>query len=636
MFDAQSQVRQAFTHSSYNGFVDVHTSDHYQHFALGQISGSLNEANRSVAWQIKAVIAAESQQSIQEQLTQVCDLREAMAHSCDMFIGKIDQHLPMLYYAALGDITVVIIRKNKIISLESQSFSLSQTQLPHIHYHAIKLLPNDLIVVITQTLPEVMQTSMLAHNHDADMQGQIASCISADQSLLLWRYPGMSNLPQRPHINDYLLVHQDVVPELTGHLQGQTQEWLKHRHDTSDRTAPLPRLSSSEQTINDCALPDSGALFYQFAGEAKGRGALTEICAYLAIPEHISRRLQLVIMETARAQQTSIPIYVTNQSLYVQFPKGLTHVEALKSLLPAQYLKRETVSAALCFVYPMSGNIDVAAQVHIDMQQRLRLGLSATEYQQYVTEKAHDQRLLQQAKLAAMGEMVGSIAHQWRQPLNELAIRIQMVPYAFHKADDLETYLTKFIEENLATIDFMSQTIDDFRNFFRTDKAVEPFAMSAVIGKTLELLNGLVEKHHIKIELDVSDQTIEGVQSELQQVLMNLLHNSIDALNSHDVANKTIRVSWKHHILKIHDNGGGIPSDELMRIFEPYFTTKAHGQGTGLGLYMSKLIIEQSFQRQLQITNDDFVVMDPVDSQNIGGSRAYRAYKGACATIRFD
>jgi len=212
-----------------------------------------------------------------------------------------------------------------------------------------------------------------------------------------------------------------------------------------------------------------------------------------------------------------------------------------------------------------------------------------------------DQILLHQSKLAAMGEMIGAIAHQWRQPLNALAINIQMLEDLYEDgALDKET-LQEIIEKNMQIIQFMSITIDDFRNFFRKDKEKIEFDIKEVIEKTLNLQRPQLRNHNIHIESDLESIKIKGFKNEFMQVILNIISNAKDAIeekrNREGKFEGFIKIkTYKKEseiIIEIEDNGGKIPDDIKNRVFEPYFTTKEEGKGTGMGLYMTKKIIER-------------------------------------------
>lgn len=199
-----------------------------------------------------------------------------------------------------------------------------------------------------------------------------------------------------------------------------------------------------------------------------------------------------------------------------------------------------------------------------------------------------------QSKLAAMGEMVGAIAHQWRQPLNEIAIHIQKIKRDFRKNKIDEIYLDDFIKKNMNTIEFMSSTIDNFRNFFRVDKNTTNFDVKDAVEDVVNMLLAQIDSHNIKLITELESCHIKGYNRELQQALMNLISNAKDALIENNIQEPYIKISLKGNELMIEDNGGGIPKSTLEHIFEPYFTTKEEGKGTGMGLYMTKMILEEN------------------------------------------
>jgi signal transduction histidine kinase len=211
--------------------------------------------------------------------------------------------------------------------------------------------------------------------------------------------------------------------------------------------------------------------------------------------------------------------------------------------------------------------------------------------------------LQHQSKLAQMGEMVGSIAHQWRQPLNELSINIQKLKYDFldNKVD--KNFIENFVLENKQIINFMSKTIDDFRNFFRIDKLKEHFSIKQIINNSLSIQKAQLLNHNIKVDLKGDDFIIYGYKNELQQVILNLMTNAKDILIEKNTQQPQIEIVLKNNTITVKDNGGGIPNNIIDRIFEPYWTTKEQGKGTGMGLYMSKMIIENNFKGKLTAIN---------------------------------
>ena len=224
-------------------------------------------------------------------------------------------------------------------------------------------------------------------------------------------------------------------------------------------------------------------------------------------------------------------------------------------------------------------------------------------------EKEH--LLIHQSRLAAMGEMIESIAHQWRQPLNIIGLAITDIQMkrSFHllSDSDLDTQ-SDIITKNIA---FMSNTIDDFRNFFSSDKEALSFDPLHPIQEILALLGEQLRYANIAYRIDQQcDYPIFGVVNEFKQVILNIINNAQEAIRSANHALNgeiviTLRCDSTHLYVEIGDNGGGISPSIIERIFDPYFTTKLHNKGTGIGLYMSKVIIEQHFYGSLSVENTD-------------------------------
>jgi signal transduction histidine kinase len=168
-----------------------------------------------------------------------------------------------------------------------------------------------------------------------------------------------------------------------------------------------------------------------------------------------------------------------------------------------------------------------------------------------------------------------------------------------------EEFLEKYIEKNNKIIKFMSQTIDDFRNFFRIDKEKINFHIKQATQSVIDMQSSQLKKYNIKLTIRGEEFEICGFQSEYQQVILNIINNAKDALNQNNNNNSTIDIdiSSKCKTISIKDNAGGIDQNIINRIFEPYFTTKEQGKGTGMGLYMSKMIIKDNMDGDITAKN---------------------------------
>lgn len=216
--------------------------------------------------------------------------------------------------------------------------------------------------------------------------------------------------------------------------------------------------------------------------------------------------------------------------------------------------------------------------------------------------------LVQQSKLASMGEMIGNIAHQWRQPLGELSA-ILMNLQVKHEFNDLSAdVLLHSIHQCNKINAYMSSTISDFQNFFKPSKDKEVFEISEACHRSMTILGASLTYHGIKFHFDISEKVeVLGYPNEFAQALLNILSNAKDVLSEREISNPFIRLQlkkgYKYTLIVIEDNGGGIASDYMDRIFEPYFTTKYSKQGTGIGLYMTKMIIENNMNGLINVRN---------------------------------
>jgi len=222
--------------------------------------------------------------------------------------------------------------------------------------------------------------------------------------------------------------------------------------------------------------------------------------------------------------------------------------------------------------------------------------------------REREQMLVQQSRNAAMGEMIGNIAHQWRQPLNTLGLFTQRLGYFYGTPGFNKEFLDTSVAKSMEIIQYMSRTIDDFRNFFSTDREKKEFRVDEAADKALSLVEASFKESRINIEKDVRDDVvILGLLNEYAQVLLNILMNAKDAIVERMIEFPRVKVTIANEggvsVVTIADNAGGIPEEIVDRIFDPYFTTKGPQQGTGVGLFMSKTIIENNMGGRLSVRN---------------------------------
>ena len=222
-----------------------------------------------------------------------------------------------------------------------------------------------------------------------------------------------------------------------------------------------------------------------------------------------------------------------------------------------------------------------------------------------------DEQMLHQSRLAQMGEMISMIAHQWRQPLSAISatsIDLQMKMFLKNYKDEAE--LIDYSNESLQQIDEfvknLTTTIDDFRNFYKPNKDTELATLEDVLTKSLNIIKSSLDNQGVEVKLDVkSSAELKLYKNEIMQVLLNILKNAQDCFTERKTQNPFIEITVDEKCVSICDNAGGISEDIIDKIFDPYFSTKSEKQGTGLGLYMSKTIVEEHHKGDLLVENTD-------------------------------
>ena len=239
--------------------------------------------------------------------------------------------------------------------------------------------------------------------------------------------------------------------------------------------------------------------------------------------------------------------------------------------------------------------------------------------------KQKDKLLFQQSKMAAMGEMIGNIAHQWRQPLSLISTCASGIKLEKEFSEIKDEKLFESLDLIVENTQYLSKTIDDFRNFFKADKIIEDFCVNQSIDKVLKLLKSSIQNHNIQIEtFYFQDLIINGYPNEFLQVIINILNNAKDALVQIEKNQRFIEIRTyiknKRCYVEILDNGGGVDENIISKVFEPYFTTKHKYQGTGIGLYMSHQIIVEHMKGSIYLKNIEIEKND-------------KLFKGCCVTL---
>ena len=315
--------------------------------------------------------------------------------------------------------------------------------------------------------------------------------------------------------------------------------------------------------------------------------------------------LNKVISTTTRQEEQAI----LSKWVKVRYVKGLDYTLVLQiSLLFITILF--LIALRYLHIHKLNRKL---AELHQKLETKMQNEIEKNRQQQLL--------ILQQNRLVQKGETISMIAHQWRQPLNSLSLLNQTFLMKYKSSQVTEKVIEDFTRSSHRLIHQMSKTIDDFRNFFQKEKEKVLFSVPQIVLHAVSIIKPVLDNENIIIKIDIEKEFFyTGFPNELGQAIINIINNAKDALCAKEKNKKHITIHCiqkKDAVeIKICDNGGGITEEILPQIFDPYFSTKLDKQGTGLGLYMSRIIIEEHMHGKLKVFNQNdgacFVIVLPL------------------------
>jgi signal transduction histidine kinase len=272
--------------------------------------------------------------------------------------------------------------------------------------------------------------------------------------------------------------------------------------------------------------------------------------------------------------------------------------------LESKYEKRE---ARLVKIMKISDNQEKKVMLLNDKLNEYKVHLEQLVEDEIKKREEKEKMLLQQSKLAAMGEMMDAVAHQWKQPINIINMEVDMMGYDFEDGLINQGYINQFQDKISSQVKHMTSTLNEFRSFFRPNKEVAIFNVKEMVDKVLLLIKDEFVKNQIEIIVDDRlNFTLNGIENEFKHLILNIINNAKDAFNENDIKNRIIMINIigenNRKRIEIIDNAGGIPEHVIDDIFKANVTTKEEGKGTGIGLYMSNQIA-QKHNGKLSVSN---------------------------------
>lgn len=457
-------------------------------------------------------------------------------------------------------------------------------------------------IQILERYPQLFRNAHPASNEEPALREESLTLPNLDTDYLLKSSLALSaEIDQKSLLAKIMLVVLECSGAQQGYLiQARAKQWLcvaagHIENKTSEEFTPelLDDIDDICHGIVHYVIRTRASVALDDALESQQFGNLSEVVAHgmrsvLCVP--VLRQSELVAV-----------LYLENRL-------------ATKVFTPDKVRMIELLSLQMAISIENARLIKEIGELNADLEQRV------SEEIQKSREKDH--LLIQQSKLATMGEMINNIAHQWRQPLNALSLVLGNIQDA-QRFDDLSAdFLAEQIQHGARYIEKMSNTIDDFRDFFSPSKPREPFSLLHAVKDAIALVEASFKAHGIDIELSIErDVNLYGILNEYAQVLLNLLTNAKEAIHSiRSTGLISISVVLENNQcrLMVKDNGGGIPEKVLPHIFEPYYSTKEGGMG--IGLYMSKMIAETSLNSRIEVVNQGdgamFTIITPILSVN--------------------
>ena len=314
----------------------------------------------------------------------------------------------------------------------------------------------------------------------------------------------------------------------------------------------------------------------------------------IAIPEHV------ILKDT---------IAVYNKIMII------TAIFAVMAALMGYLLIRKSIVKPLESITEQIQRIELDENVEIVVNDKSEIGLLADSFNIGIREltdarekeRRNEVLLMQQSKMAAMGEMLDAVAHQWKQPLNALSMYAELIKMNYEDGEVDQAYIEQFQEDIETQINHMTDTLGTFRAFFRPTEGLHRFDLLQVVDDVLLLAKDELTKNTINVEvIEEGKLELYGSENEFKHLLLNIINNAKDAFNDNDIKVRNITVRMiadeDRPRLEIEDSAGGIPTSVLDKIFQAHFTTKEEGKGTGIGLYMSSQIAQKN-HAELSVEN---------------------------------
>ncbi len=584
--------------------------DDYYLLSVGDIGGHGSSRVYSLACDIQNLIELNKTAPLSKIIQLVHDQEKLHHNGMTLFIAQVYKNMPMINYSAIGNTKALILRKNNLLPLNHQEGILGYDIPTSIKTYMTKISDGDILLVYTDGVSIHKEEFLSKFKSTKDIDLITKYCVEdfgkEDDRICVALQFEIGNTKY------FSLKHsENSVKETTQNYNRDTVKKETKTTKTPTYAKHNNKLLTDLQYLNErgnkkISLLESEKLLIKNIAQSSVKDVISKISNLAELDKMMETKLKTFLYEITKYSDVDIYLDRFLLQIYVHEIKHLK--ESLEFLFSDFFIshQKETII-----------NIPLPNLLHLDnekfnnLKEMFELGFDDNEYEKFKANEKQMQQMAGQARLSAMGEMIGNIAHQWRQPLSVISTSATSLSVQKEFGILTDEMLYKGCDAININAQYLSKTIDDFRDFIKGDTHKEEFELQTFISKALTLIEASLKDNYIELIISPYENLkIFGALNLLIQAVVNILNNAKDILVEKKVKEKLIVIEIAHTktdvIIKITDNGGGVPKEIQDKIFDAYFTTKHQSKGTGLGLNMSFNIIVNSFGGTLGVENKVF------------------------------
>jgi len=584
--------------------------------AVGDIGGHGSNRVYTLASKIQDIIEINKEKPLSKIITTVHEQDILHNNGMTLFLAQVYKNMPMINYCSIGNTKATIVRKNNFIPLHIQEGIVGYNIPTSIKTHMTKLSDGDILLVHTDGISlhkeQFMGTFRNIKNIDSITQYCVENFGNDDDRLCValqfqivnnkyfsLKYDENTILDTNPTPNHRTTL-SNVAKSISNRSDAKSQSFSKNTFENSNNS-PLQLPSN-----NKISLLETKQLLIKNISQSSVQSAISKISKLAQLDKTTETKIKTFLYEVTK--YSNVDLYLNRSLLQISVNDIKHFKESLEFLFSHFYISKEK-EAIINITLPYF--ISFNDEKFNTLKEMFALGLNESEYERFKENERQMQKMSGQARLSAMGEMIGNIAHQWRQPLSVISTSATSLALKKEFGMLTDEMLFKACTTINESAQYLSTTIDDFRDFIQGETYEEEFELQSFFSKTLNIVQASIKDNYINLDiLPYENIKMFGALNLLIQVVVNIINNAKDILVEKFVEEKLIVVEVSHTnekvIIKITDNGGGVPKEIKDKIFDAYFTTKHQSKGTGLGLNMAFNIIMNSFNGTLEVVNETF------------------------------